>query len=41
MVEYHDLLISMNTSHIQRIKTLLWDARRALLTASWRGLGVQ
>jgi tungstate transport system permease protein len=37
--EYHDLLISMNTSHIQRIKTLLWDARRALLTASLAGFG--
>ena len=41
--EYHDLLISMNTTHVQRIKTLLWDARRALLTASlagfWRAIG--
>ena len=37
--EYHDLLISMNTSHNQRIKTLLWDARRALLTASLAGFG--
>ena len=37
--EYHDLLISMNTSHTQRIKTLLWDARRALLTASLAGFG--
>ena len=37
--EYHDLLISMNTSHSQRIKTLLWDARRALLTASLAGFG--
>ena len=37
--EYHDLLISMNTSHMQRIKTLLWDARRALLTASLAGFG--
>ena len=37
--EYHDLLISMNTSHLQRIKTLLWDARRALLTASLAGFG--
>ena len=37
--EYHDLLISMNTSHKQRIKTLLWDARRALLTASLAGFG--
>ncbi len=37
--EYHDLLISMNTSDKQRIKTLLWDARRALLTASLAGFG--
>tara|TARA_Y100000746_G_scaffold147851_1_gene126467 strand:- start:156 stop:860 length:705 start_codon:yes stop_codon:yes gene_type:complete len=37
--EYHDLLISMNTTHWQRIKTLLWDARRALLTASLAGFG--
>ena len=37
--EYHDLLISMNTSHMQRIKTLLWDACRALLTASLAGFG--
>ena len=37
--EYHDLLISMNTTHGQRIKTLLWDARRALLTASLAGFG--
>ena len=37
--EYHDLLISMNTSHMQRIMTLLWDARRALLTASLAGFG--
>ena len=37
--EYHDLLISMNTTHWQRIKTLLWDARRALLPASLAGFG--
>ena len=37
--EYHDLLISMNTSQKQRVKTLLWDARRALLTASLAGFG--
>ena len=37
--EYHDLLISMNTTHWQRIKTLLWDARRAILTASLAGFG--
>ncbi|MEK9704581.1 MAG: ABC transporter permease [Paracoccaceae bacterium] len=37
--EYHDLLISMNTSKWQRIKTLLWDGRRALMTASLAGFG--
>lgn len=37
--EYHDLLISMNTSPSQRIATLLWDGRRALLTASLAGFG--
>ncbi|MEH6836372.1 ABC transporter permease [Falsihalocynthiibacter arcticus] len=37
--EYHDLLISMNTSPRQRIATLLWDGRRALLTASLAGFG--
>ncbi len=37
--EYHDLLISLNTSRGQRIKTLLWDSRRALLTAALAGFG--
>ncbi|WP_306115491.1 MULTISPECIES: ABC transporter permease [unclassified Roseovarius] len=37
--EYHDLLISMNTTQGQRIKTLLWDSRRALLTAALAGFG--
>ena len=37
--EYHDLLISLNTSKWQRIKTLLWDGRRALMTASLAGFG--
>ena len=37
--EYHDLLISLNTSRRQRIMTLLWDARRSLLTASLAGFG--
>ena len=37
--EYHDLLISLNTSQSQRIKTLLWDGRRALLTAALAGFG--
>ncbi len=37
--EYHDLLISMNVSQRQKIQTLIWDARRALLTASLAGFG--
>jgi tungstate transport system permease protein len=37
--EYHDLLISMNVSQWQKITTLLWDARRALLTAALAGFG--
>ncbi|MBL4873249.1 MAG: ABC transporter permease [Rhodobacteraceae bacterium] len=37
--EYHDLLISMNTTRAQRIMALLWDGRRALLTATLAGLG--
>ena len=37
--EYHDLLISLNTTPMQRIGTLLWDGRRALLTASLAGFG--
>ncbi len=37
--EYHDLLISMNVTQVQKIRTLLWDARRALLTASLAGFG--
>ncbi len=37
--EYHDLLISLNTPKHQRIKTLLWDGRRTLLTAALAGFG--
>lgn len=37
--EYHDLLISMNVTQSQKILTLLWDARRALLTAALAGFG--
>ena len=37
--EYHDLLISMNVSQGQKLRTLLWDARRALLTAALAGFG--
>ena len=37
--EYHDLLISMNVTQGQKIQTLLWDSRRALLTAALAGFG--
>lgn len=37
--EYHDLLISLNASRGQRISALLWDGRRALLTAMLAGFG--
>ncbi|AXI45599.1 ABC transporter permease [Sulfitobacter sp. SK012] len=37
--EYHDLLISINVTQVQKMRTLLWDARRALLTASLAGFG--
>lgn len=37
--EYHDLLISLNTSRRTRMKTLIYDARRSLLTASLAGFG--
>ncbi len=38
--DYHDLLISMNaTQGGQRIRALLWDGRRALLTAALAGFG--
>lgn len=36
---YHDLLISLHTSKRQRIATLIWDGRRALLTAALAGFG--
>lgn len=37
--DYHDLLISLRASRLQRIQALLWDGRRALLTASLAGFG--
>lgn len=37
--DYHDLLISMNVTQRQKIRTLLWDSRRALLTAALAGFG--
>ena len=36
---YRDLLTSLNTSRSQRIKTLLWDGRRSLMTAVLAGFG--
>ncbi len=37
--EYHDLLISLNTTKTQRMRAILWDSRRALLTAALAGFG--
>jgi tungstate transport system permease protein len=37
--EYHDLLISLNTTKSQRILTLIRDGRRTLLTAALAGFG--
>ena len=37
--EYHDLLISLNTTRRQRSITLIWDGRRTLLTAALAGFG--
>lgn len=37
--DYHDLLISMNVTQSQKMRTLIWDARRALLTAALAGFG--
>jgi tungstate transport system permease protein len=37
--DYHDLLISLHATRRQRIATLLWDGRRALMTASLAGFG--
>ncbi len=37
--EYHDLLISLNTTKVQRVGTLMWDGRRTLLTAALAGFG--
>ena len=37
--DYHDLLISLNASRAQRIRALLWDGRRALITALLAGFG--
>ena len=37
--DYHDLLISLNATKWQRIRTLIWDGRRTLLTAILAGFG--
>ncbi len=37
--DYHDLLISLKTSKFQRMRTLVWDGRRSLLTATLAGFG--
>ncbi len=37
--EYHDLLISLKTTKVQRVRTLIWDGRRTLLTAALAGFG--
>ncbi|WP_425046730.1 ABC transporter permease [Primorskyibacter sp. S87] len=37
--DYHDLLLSLNTTQSQRVRAILWDSRRALLTASLAGFG--
>ena len=37
--DYHDLLISLNANRLQRIQALLWDGRRALMTAGLAGFG--
>ena len=37
--EYHDLLISLNTTKIQRIVVLIVDGRRTLMTAALAGFG--
>jgi len=37
--DYPDLLISLNATRWQRIQALLWDGRRALMTAALAGFG--
>lgn len=37
--EYHDLLISLNTTKHQRVAALIWDGRRTLMTATLAGFG--
>ena len=37
--DYHDLLIALDTTPLQRVLTLIADGRRALLTAALAGFG--
>ena len=37
--EYHDLLISLNTTKRQRVVALIWDGRRTLMTVALAGFG--
>ena len=37
--DYRNLLISMNISKMQRVITLMWDSKRALITACLAGFG--
>ncbi len=36
---YRDLLVSLNATQSQRLRLVLWDGRRALLTAALAGFG--
>ena len=37
--DYRNLLISMNLSKMQRVGTLMWDSKKALITACLAGFG--
>ena len=37
--DYRNLLISINTSKMQCVRTLIWDSKRALITACLAGFG--
>ncbi|MEL7105276.1 MAG: ABC transporter permease [Pseudomonadota bacterium] len=37
--EYHDFLVSLDTTTWQRVQTVIWDARRQLLTSVLAGFG--
>lgn len=37
--EYRDLMVSLKTTRIQRLKTIIWDGRRGVLTAALAGFG--